>query len=91
MYVGGKTLGYAGKGFNAFTGGLKQWFRVGNSFSIEGGFKTVSARWGAGGNYWKKIGSEYLQGINKSLRETKIKLDNWRTADPGHFHLWKRK
>lgn len=90
LYAGGEALSLAGKGFNAFTGGLKQWFRVGSSYSIEGGFKTVSLRWGAGGNYWKKIGSEYLQGVNKSLRQMKISFDSWRTADPGHFHLWKK-
>jgi YD repeat-containing protein len=90
LYAGTKALNLAGKGFNALTGGLKQWIRIGNSYSIKGGFKTVSLRWGAGGNYWKKIGSEYLQGVNKSFRQMKISFDNWRTADAGHFHLWKK-
>jgi hypothetical protein len=90
MYTGGKVFGLVGKGFNALTGGVKQWVRIGSSYSIEGGFKTVAIRWGAGGKYWKTIGSEYLQGLNKSLRQMKISFDSWRTADPGHFHLWKK-
>jgi hypothetical protein len=90
FYAGGKLLSLAGKGFNSFTGGVKQWFRVGSSYSIEVGFNTVSIRWGAGGNHWKNIGSEYLQSLNKSFRQMKISFDNWRTADPGHFHLWKK-
>lgn len=89
-YAGGKVLGLVGKGFNTLTGGLKQWVRIGGSYIVEGGFKTVSVRWGAGGDYWKNIGSEFLQSVNKSLRQMKISFDSWRTADPGHFHLWKK-
>ena len=29
-----------------------------------------------------------LRQINQSLRNVKIPLNNWRTADKGHFH-WK--
>ena len=72
-------------------GPLKNWIRLGESYSVEGGFKTFSLRWGAGGNYWKKIPSTTLQNVNKSLRQTKIPLDNWRTVDPGHFHFKKIK
>ncbi len=71
-------------------GPMKNWLRVGPSYSIEGSFKTISIRWGAGGSYWKKIPSTTLQNLNRGLRETKIPLNNWRTADQGHLHLWKR-
>ncbi|MCL1666558.1 hypothetical protein M2T82_00630 [Elizabethkingia ursingii] len=75
--------------FNKSTGGIKQWIRTGRSYSIEGGFKTYSTRWGAGGNYWKKIGNPTLQNWNKAFRKTKLPGNNWRVKDPGHFH-WKK-
>lgn len=28
------------------TGGMKQWFRLGRSYSVEGGFKMYGLRWG---------------------------------------------
>lgn len=93
FYAGGKIIGAGlsllGEGFTAATGGLKQWIRTGPSYSIEGGFKTVSTRWGAGGNHWKKIGNTSLQNINKSFRQTKLPGNNWRVNDAGHFHWWK--
>jgi hypothetical protein len=71
-------------------GPMKQWIRVGPSFSKIGGFETIAMRWGAGGNFWKKIPSKTLQEFNKKLRETRLPISNWRTVDPGHFHLWKK-
>ena len=90
LYAGTKALNLVGKGFNALTGGLKQWIRTGPSHSIKGGFNTVSTRWGAGGNHWKKIGNTTLQNINKSFRQTKLPGNNWRVNDSGHFHWWKK-
>lgn len=98
-YVGGKVLGsvlgnvsnkvtsFIGK----YTRGIKQWIRIGSSYSVKGGFKQYSTRWGAGGNYWKKIGNPTLQNWNKSLRNTKIPGNSWRVQDKGHFHWWKNK
>ncbi|TDS55233.1 hypothetical protein C8P70_1234 [Myroides indicus] len=94
LYAGGKILGsglsYLSKEFTVLTGGLKQWIRTGSSYSIEGGFKTVSTRWGSGGNYWKKIGNPTLQNLNKSFRQTKLPGNSWRVKDAGHFHWWKK-
>ncbi|WP_156173284.1 hypothetical protein [Chryseobacterium gallinarum] len=89
-----KGIGLGGKylisNFNRATGGLKQWIRTGSSYSIEGGFKTYSTRWGAGGKHWKKIGNTTLQNWNKTFRQTKLPGNNWRVKDPGHFHWWKK-
>lgn len=94
-YVGGKVLGsvlgnvsnkvisFIGK----YIGGTKQWIRTGSSYSVKGGFKTYSTRWGAGGNYWKKIGNPTLQNWNKSLRNTKIPGNSWRVQDKRSFSL----
>ena len=85
-----KGLGAGINYFNQASGGLKQWIRLyGESFSHAGQFKTFSTRWGAGGNYWKKIGNPTLQNWNKSFRQTKLPGNSWRTQDPGHFH-WKK-
>lgn len=73
-----------------YTGRTKQWIRTGSSYSVKGDFKTYSTRWGAGGNYWKKIGNPTLQNWNKSLRNTKIPGNSWRVQDKGHFHWWKK-
>ncbi|MCK6610376.1 MAG: hypothetical protein L6Q78_04980, partial [Bacteroidia bacterium] len=70
-------------------GPLKNWIRVGPSYSIEGGFNTFAIRWGAGGQYWKNIPSTSLQNANKILRQLKIPVNNWRTNDPGHLHIFK--
>lgn len=88
--VAGKAVGFGVGYFNKATGGLKQWVRTGSSYSIEGGFKTYSTRWGAGGNHWKKIGNSTSQKWNKSFRQTKLPGNNWRVQDPGHFHWWKK-
>jgi hypothetical protein len=71
-------------------GPLKNWIRVGTSYSIKGGFETFAIRWGAGGKFWKNIPSKSLQNANKQLREIKVPGDSWRTADPGHLHIYKK-
>ncbi|QOR73761.1 hypothetical protein IMZ16_09660 [Cruoricaptor ignavus] len=88
--VTGKALGFGVGYLNKVTGGLKQWVRTGSSYSIKGGFKTYSTRWGAGGNHWKKIGNSTLQNWNRSFRQTKLPGNSWRVQDPGHFHWWKK-
>jgi len=36
------------------------------------------------------INHPLLRNLNQDLRSTRIPLNNWRTADPGHFHYkWK--
>jgi RHS repeat-associated protein len=89
MLSGGKGVSVLKSGIKVETGGLKQWIRTGPSYSVEGGFKTYSTRWGAGGNYWKKIENTRLQEINKLFRQTKLPGNNWRVKDTGHFHWWK--
>ncbi len=92
-YAGGglavRGLGIAWKGFVRYTGFPKQWFRFGPSYSHALGEKTnLSLRWGAGANHWKKIGSPTLQNWNKVFRTTKLPINSWRAADPGHFHIF---
>jgi len=72
------------------TGGLKQWLRLGPSYSVNGGFKTFGLRWGASPRYLNKIGNPFLKELNKGLRNLKIPINSWRTADPGHFHFWRQ-
>ena len=69
------------------TGGLKQWVKIGMSYSKEGGFDTKSIRWGASPHYAEKIGNTTLRRINQGLRNKRIPIDNWRTADTGHLHF----
>jgi len=71
------------------TGGFKQWLRLGSSYSREGGFKTFGLRWGASGKYVNRIGNSFLKKVNLSLRNFKIPISSWRTADPGHLHFWR--
>ena len=92
ILLGQSVLGGAFKGLRSMvkyeTGGLSQWIRIGSSYSKTGGFYTQSIRWGASPYYSEKIGNPILRQINQSLRNVKIPLNNWRTADKGHFH-WK--
>ena len=73
--------------FKQETGGLKQWVRTGTSYSKIGGFDTKSIRWGSSPHYAEKIGNTTLRRINQSLRNKRIPIDNWRTADAGHLHF----
>ena len=78
----------------AATGPAKQWLRMGKSFSREGGFSTFGVRWGASpagnGKYIKQINAKDFKTFNQYLRGLKLPGNNWRTADPGHFHFWKK-
>jgi hypothetical protein len=89
------TLGTAGAGgaLGQAAGPLKQWVRLGPSYSRAGGFQVdMSIRWGAsparGGIYIQQIPSSTLQNVNQWLRSQRIPGGGWRSADPGHFHLW---
>ena len=76
--------------FNAATGGMKQWIRIDKSYSFAMGQKTsLSIKWGAGANHWKKIGNPTLRSLNKSFRKLKLPGNNWRVNDAGHFHIKK--
>jgi hypothetical protein len=92
FYVGGKIIGAGlsllGDGFTAATGGLKQWFRYGSSYSrsLEQPI-AKSIRWGASPKYANKIGNQTLRDINQTFREMKLPGNNWRVNDAGHFHL----
>jgi RHS repeat-associated protein len=82
------------KGLNLLgkaSGGMKQWFRLGESYSKAGKFQTYGLRWGASPKYANKIGNATLRQLNQDFRKTKIPFKSWRTADPGHFHFWKLK
>lgn len=89
-YLGGTAI----RGIGTAFGPLKQWVRIGPSYSKALGQKiALSIRWGAsptkGGIYIKQIGSQSLQRLNQWLRARRIPVDGWRTADPGHLHLRK--
>ncbi|HKO89768.1 MAG TPA: RHS repeat-associated core domain-containing protein, partial [Polyangiaceae bacterium] len=76
----------------AVTGPLKQWVRVGSSYSRAGGFPVrLSVRWGAsparGGRYLQQIGSPRLRAFNQWLRSGRLPGSSWRVQDPGHIHI----
>jgi RHS repeat-associated protein len=82
--------GTASKGLQFATGGMKQWLRIGASYSRASGEEvSMSVRWGASPRYANRIGSEWLRNLNPSLRGKQLPGSTWRTADPGHFHVWK--
>jgi RHS repeat-associated protein len=90
------TLGSAGGGsaLSQAAGPLKQWLRVGPSYSRAGQFEVeLSVRWGAspagGGKYIQQIPSTTMQNLNQWLRAQQILFGGWRAADPGHFHLFR--
>ncbi|MXV37295.1 hypothetical protein GO491_01195 [Flavobacteriaceae bacterium Ap0902] len=91
LFIGYGELKIGLNSLKLATGGLKQWIRFyGKSYSHVGQFKTYSTRWGAGGDYWKKIGSTVLQKWNRNLRQMRLPGNNWRVKDSGHFH-WKKR
>jgi len=90
------TLGAAGTGslIKGAAGPLKQWVRIGPSFSKAAGESVnLSIRWGAspvgGGKYIKQIPSTTFQRFNQWLRGQKLPGNGWRTQDSGHLHLKK--
>jgi len=88
------TLGTAGGAsvLRQAAGPLKQWIRLGPSYSRAGGFSVeLSIRWGAspiaGGKYVKQIPSPILRRFNQWLRSLQVPVHSWRAADPVHLHL----
>jgi RHS repeat-associated protein len=74
----------------AATGGIKQWIRIGSSYSHNLGSKTaLSIRWGASPKYANKIGNTILRDLNQSIRQSKLPGDSWRVKDAGHLHIMK--
>jgi len=93
LYGGAKGVAKLGR-LKTTIGPLKQWIRVGPSYSKAAGQKILkSIRWGAspvkGGKYLKQIGSPTLRRFNQWLRSLKLPGKSWRVKDPGHFHLKK--
>ncbi|MEM8970023.1 MAG: RHS repeat-associated core domain-containing protein, partial [Bacteroidota bacterium] len=83
-----------GNNISAAFGPMKQWVRVGPSYShYLGGHTKLSIRWGASpvGNwrYVNQIGSPTLRTVNQSLRMMRLPLPGWRFKDAGHLHLRK--
>lgn len=82
------AFGKASEFFSSATGGLKQWLRVGPSFSHALNRTTsYSIRWGASPRYLHKIKVDQFQMLNYRIRNMKLPGNNWRVNDPGHFHL----
>ena len=72
------------------TGGMKQWLRLGKSYSIKGSHQvSKSLRWGASPKHANKIGNSFLRRVNQWLRNKKLPGKSWRVRDPGHFHIKK--
>ncbi|TGD59380.1 RHS repeat-associated core domain-containing protein [Flavobacterium humi] len=84
MYV----FGRATELFTSATGGLKQWIRIGPSFSRALNEPMAnSIRWGASPRYLNRIRSDQFQLLNYRIRNMKLPGNSWRVIDPGHFHL----
>lgn len=89
-FIGGGVLKKGYETLSIGSGGLKQWFRFGPSFSKTLNQKiSYSIRWGASPKYSYKITDPTFRYINQSFRNTKIPINNWRFNDPGHFHIFK--
>ncbi|MBA4387843.1 MAG: hypothetical protein C0404_07670 [Verrucomicrobia bacterium] len=74
-------------------GPLKQWIRIGPSYSkTKGEAVEMSIRRGASpagkGKYLAQIGNQTLRQFNQWLRGLRIPGTSWRVRDGGHFHLW---
>jgi hypothetical protein len=85
----------AGNSLARAAGPLKQWIRVGPSYSVAMGENvSMSVRWGASmannGKFLKQIPSDNFKIMNQWLRAKQIPFGGWRSVDPGHFHLWIR-
>jgi len=105
-YTGGQAGGYLASSYvtsagiirgigslGRAIGPLRNWIRIGRSFSRSGQFPTFGLRWGASTarnyRYVNQIRSPILRNLNQWLRGLRMPLNNWRTADPGHLHFWR--
>ena len=69
-------------------GPLKQWIRIGASYSQILKTKTaLSIKYGASPKYLHKIPSKFFQKLNKKLRKFKLPWESNNTIDPGHYHI----
>jgi RHS repeat-associated protein len=71
-------------------GSLKNWLRIGKSYSQVGLLDTWSIRWGSNLRYQKEIGSATARWFNSIIHEAQIPINSWRTADRGHLHILKQ-
>ena len=77
-----------------YTGPAANWVRLGRSYSqtLQGTVR-LSLRWGASpaknGKYLQQIPSQTLRALNQRMRNQRVPLPGWRSADPGHLHLWR--
>lgn len=90
--LGGVTGGF-GNWVDKGMGPLKNWIRIGPSYSKTLGQQIdMSIRWGASpigkGKYLNQIVSPTLRDLNQWLRNQRFPFGGWRSVDPGHFHLW---
>jgi len=88
----GGALGAGGQILRNEAGPLKQWIRIGRSYSKNLGQDiSMSIRWGAspanGGKYLNQIPNSYFRNLNQWLRGKAIPGFGWRSDDAGHFHL----
>ncbi len=64
-------------------------FRIGNSYSRSGNFRTFGARWGSNDYYARNL-PRFLRGPATRIRSWRFPGNSWRVRDPGHFHFWRR-
>ena len=89
----GKWVPFIIGAYNAYrytriaVGPIRNWIRIGRSYSKSGGYKTSSLRWGSNNHYRQSIGSTRLRNWNQRLHNSSISSRSWRTRDTGHFHF----
>lgn len=86
----GKLISGAYNALKVAIGPLKNWIRIGNSYSKSAGIQTKAIRWGTNKHYRQQIGSTILRNVNEGLHNMRIPLRSWRTQDAGHLHLYRR-
>lgn len=70
-------------------GGTEVWLRQNHiSYSDASGFRTKAIHWRSNQHHRKNIDNHYPSNLNGKLRNTRIPIYNWRTADKRYFH-WK--
>lgn len=69
------------------TGETANWIRYHDNYSRSGGFKTKSLTWGSNNYHRQNIRNNTLRNLNEAIRDSRIPMNSWRTADKGHLHL----
>ena len=67
---------------------IQYFFRIGNSYSRSGNFRTFGLRWGSNSHYANRL-PRHLRGPAMRLRNTRLPFNSWRTRDAGHLHFWR--